>query len=157
MKETKLDCPRELRATMRNRWNCMKQRCLNPNNTSYKAYGARGIKIHADFLDFPTYVKYVMSLPGVSANKEIDRIDNNGNYEPGNLRWVDRLAQSRNRKANRYIEWEGKMYMLCDIVRGGIIANGSYHRYRNMGMPDKDIIEKYGKPDKMVGVKDVKI
>lgn len=92
-----------------------RQRCTNPNHPSYPAYGGRGIEFRFESLD--AYVNYVMELPGVDPKLEVDRIDNDGHYEPGNLRWTSRKAQSSNRQNNRWIEWDGKQMILTDFVK----------------------------------------
>ena len=81
------------------RWFGQRSRCNNPNNKRYKSYGGRGIKFSKEFDDFSVWLKYVESLP--NAYKEeytIDRINNDGDYKRGNLRWVPRIVQAQNRK-----------------------------------------------------------
>lgn len=69
-------------------------RCRNPNNPAYKDYGGRGIQ----FL-FPTFESYLTELGRrPSEGMTVDRIDNNGNYEPGNVRWVTPFQQVHNRR-----------------------------------------------------------
>ena len=102
-------------------WNGMKQRCYNPNSGEYKRYGARGIKIYQPWLDDPReFVLYCENELGWTLelkkqNYTIDRIDSNGNYEPGNIRFSDKKTQSTNRKVGnqgkrRKIEYQGKIY-----------------------------------------------
>lgn len=75
----------------------MKQRCLNPNNPSYRYYGARGIKICDRWLESYNNFENDMGLPS-ELSLELDRIDNNGNYEPSNCRWVTKEINLKNRR-----------------------------------------------------------
>ena len=83
-------------------WLSEKSRCLNPNATGYKNWGGRGIKFSDEFLDINVWMKYVKSLPNYENrekdNLTLDRINNDGNYEKGNLRWVNKKAQNKNRR-----------------------------------------------------------
>lgn len=66
------------------------QRCTREDLATWERYGGRGIKVHQAWLvDISEFVKYLLTLPNNNDQAfEIDRIDNNGNYEPGNLRFV---------------------------------------------------------------------
>lgn len=75
-------------------WTDMKTRCGNPNDKGFVNYGARGIQ--CKFKTFEEFFEDVGRRP--SKNHSIDRIENNGHYEPGNVRWVRRAAQNRNRR-----------------------------------------------------------
>ncbi len=75
-------------------------RCTNPLNKNYKDYGGRGISVCAEWLaDEHNFTRYLLGLPGCEdRNLVLDRIDNNGNYEPGNLRFTTCLESARNRR-----------------------------------------------------------
>lgn len=78
-----------------NSWCSLKSRCINPKNGSYHNYGGRGIKVYTPWIkSFMAFYNYIGKKPSV--NHSIDRIDVNGNYEPGNVRWADNTTQSRN-------------------------------------------------------------
>ena len=80
-----------------NAWIEMKRRCLNPNATSYPWYGARGIKVCDKWLNDPVaFIEYIGKAPG--REYSIDRINNNGDYEPGNVRWATKSQQAKNRR-----------------------------------------------------------
>lgn len=93
-------------------WLSIKRRCYGSREISYKNYGGRGIKMHESWVnDFLAFNAYVTQLPNYGIKGySLDRIDNNGDYEPGNVRWVDRLAQSNNTRLNRYIEFHGEIH-----------------------------------------------
>jgi hypothetical protein len=73
----------------------MLQRCRNPNNRAYSWYGARGIDVECSFEEF--FADMGHPLPGMS----IDRINNDGNYKRGNLRWATASEQVRNRRPRK--------------------------------------------------------
>lgn len=82
-----------------NTWTGIKQRCLNHKNLRYHDYGGRGITICEEWRNsFTSFLSYVGTKP--SSNHSIDRINPNGNYEPGNVRWATRSEQQLNRRIN---------------------------------------------------------
>lgn len=79
-------------------WRGMKDRCLNPNSCSYKWYGKRGISICGEWKDDYLIFKNWALKNGHKKHLTIDRIDNNGNYEPLNCQWI--TGSENTRKAN---------------------------------------------------------
>lgn len=94
-------------------WQGIKARCLNESNKDYRRYGPLGMDAGwAD--DFMAFYDHVGGQP--SADMQIDRIDTNVGYFPGNVRWVSVLDQARN-KTNCYVWFiDGKMYETCQEV-----------------------------------------
>lgn len=94
-------------------WNTyygMKKRCYDKNDKRYDDYGGRGIKVCDEWLSsFENFVNWAINN-GFENSKDIslDRIDNNSNYSPKNCRWANAKTQSRNRRSNLKIFFEGK-------------------------------------------------
>jgi hypothetical protein len=95
-------------------WENMKQRCLNPRHIHYDRYGARGIKIAPEWLQFEAFRDAV--LPTWQKGLTLDRIDPGGNYEPGNIEWVSRQRQTRNREMTLKVEVEGVLIPLAEAA-----------------------------------------
>jgi hypothetical protein len=75
-------------------WRGMMRRCYETTNQHYKRYGARGIKVYKPWHEFVNFYRDMGERP---EGKSLDRIDNNGNYEPGNCRWADDFTKNNNR------------------------------------------------------------
>jgi hypothetical protein len=80
-------------------------RCERRHHKSYKNYGARGITVCVQWHDFHTFLADMRERP---LGTTLDRIDNDGNYEPGNCRWAVRLQQDRNRRNNTLLTHQGR-------------------------------------------------
>jgi hypothetical protein len=74
-----------------------RKRCTNPNVKAYKGYGARGIRFL--FTSFEQFFEHIGPRP---AGMSLDRIDNDGNYEPGNVRWATKAEQRANQRKGTY-------------------------------------------------------
>lgn len=92
------------RSTTHNIWWAMQQRCHNPKNNRWVYYGARGIKVCDRWKGTNGYQNFITDV-GLRPDKHysIDRINNDGNYEPGNVKWSTRVEQAKNqRKGNQW-------------------------------------------------------
>lgn len=111
-------------------WVCMKQRCLNPKSRNFKTWGGRGIKIHPEWInDFEKFLSHVGLRP--SPKHSLDRIGNEGNYEPGNVRWALPIVQQNNKRSSKIISHAGKTQSVAQWSRElGIHRNDILRRLK---------------------------
>lgn len=100
-----------------NIWRDMKERCLNPNNVSYKYYGGRGITIYDDWVNNFASFRQWAENNGYNKNLTIDRVDNNGSYTPTNCRWVTMKEQSVNKSNTIKVYLCGTCYTLNELSK----------------------------------------
>ena len=105
-------------------WSGIKTRCYNKNNKDYKNYGARNIKICEEWLNDPkVFIKWALKN-GYKKELSIDRINNNGDYEPNNCKWSTAKEQANNKRDRpnktgiKYIYFENNKYRVRMPVNG---------------------------------------
>lgn len=113
-------------------WQGIKGRCYNPHDTRYERYGGRGIKVCDEWRNsFQAFYDWAMAN-GYDESLSIDRIDNDGNYEPGNCRWANLKEQARNRTSNVKIRIGNSTRTLtewCEIFDVDVkMVNARYQR-----------------------------
>lgn len=118
-------------------WNSMKQRCYDPKDVQFKDYGGRGITVCERWLNSVTDFFADMGEP--PSGKSIDRINNNGNYEPNNCRWATHKEQQRNRRNNVVVTVSGKTGCLVELAEHfNIPINTVIQRKRILGWSWED-------------------
>ena len=114
-------------------WSGIKTRCFDENAPEYKNYGGRGITLHdlwkADFSEFQKWA----AESGYNDTLTIDRIDVNGNYEPGNCRWVTMKEQANNKRTNRLISFNGETHSVSEWEQLKGAPRDSIRRRLNAG------------------------
>lgn len=94
-------------------WSSMKARCCNPRGTQYAYYGGRGIRVCDRWLhSFKNFLSDMGRRP--TPQHSIDRINNDGDYEPGNCRWATRKEQARNQRSNVRLTYNGQTLCLAE-------------------------------------------
>lgn len=95
-------------------WRAMKTRCLNPNHHYYWRYGGRGITICQRWIVFENFFSDMGHRPD---GMTLERINNDGNYEPSNCKWADRKTQSENSINTVWIEFDGQKNSISEWGR----------------------------------------
>lgn len=112
-------------------WVNMRQRCTNEKHPQYADYGGRGISVCREWLK--SWDAFYEDMGDREIGKTLDRIDNNGNYEPGNCRWVSMSIQNRNNRKTHFISFNGKTQPLLDWARElGFTPQGIQRRLNTM-------------------------
>lgn len=106
-------------------WQNMRKRCDSPTCHKYQNYGARGISVCDEWKDFKVFCKWAKQN-GYADGLSLDRIDNNGNYEPSNCRWADMKTQQNNKRTNCWLEKDGEVHTMAEWTR---ILNLSNHKF----------------------------
>lgn len=120
----------------------IKQRCYYKNNKDYKNYGGRGIIVCDEWLkDFKKFYDWAINN-GYQDGLTIDRINNDGNYEPSNCRWITKKAQSRNNRNNRIITYKGETHCLIEWSEILKIPYPTLRSRIQMNLPDNMVLKK---------------
>lgn len=118
-------------------WSSMMARCYDESFDSYHRYGGRGIKVCGRWMDVAKFVEDMGQPP---AGRSLDRIDNNGDYEPGNCRWATRKEQMNNVSYNRIIVFHNERMTVAQAADRFGISYSTLVRRLNAGWtPDEAI------------------
>lgn len=111
-------------------WRTMHERCEDTRHKNFPNYGGRGIKICSTWSTFDNFIRDMGRKPDPKFT--IERNDVNGNYEPGNCRWISRADQGRNMRSSVYVTYQGKKMLLLDVVNElGLSRSVVYGRLKN--------------------------
>ncbi len=123
-----------------NRWCLMRKRCNSSNDRFYKDYGGRGIKVCDEWNNsFQQFYDWAMAN-GYDDSLTIDRIDNDGNYEPSNCRWVTMKVQSNNTRKTRHITYQGKTMTITEWAELTGIARYNICSRLELGWPIGEVL-----------------
>lgn len=110
-------------------WQSMKDRCHNPKARAYRYYGGSGISCHhkwrGSFQSFAAYFRRHFNLVEIPSGLTMDRKNNQGNYEPGNLRLATRLVQANNKRNNRMVTYNSERMTLSQLARKANMKPGT--------------------------------
>ena len=117
----------------------MIDRCSRPSHKFFKHYGGRGISVCERWSKYENFLDDMGRRP--TPKHSIDRIDNNGNYEPSNCRWATSKTQLRNRRANRIIDFNGESFCIAEWAeRTGTSSAVISQRIDNLGWSIEDAL-----------------
>lgn len=138
-------------------WSKMKDRCLNPNARIYKYYGGKGVSMYEDWMDFENFYRWAIEH-GYNDSLSIDRIDVDGNYNPSNCRWADKITQMNNTSRNVRVMYNGETFTVTQLERKLGFKRGTLEqRIFKLGVPF-DLAVKYPAhqlPPKKIWAKEV--
>lgn len=127
-------------------WVQMRNRCRNPNSSSYPRYGGRGIKVCPRWDKFENF--YADVGPRTSPAHTLDRIDNDGDYEPNNVRWSTSIEQGNNKRNSRFVVFRGRRMTVAEATHaaGDIVSvKHSHARLRRGWSIDRAVSEPLGR------------
>jgi hypothetical protein len=115
-------------------WQGMKARCSNPRNGAFKSYGGRGIKVCERWRN--SFAAFLADMgPKPSSAHTLDRINNDGDYEPGNVRWATQAEQARNtRVPAATVNLDGREVRLADVAEASALNYTTLYNRRARGL-----------------------
>lgn len=121
-------------------WQNMKKRCYNENDEAYINYGSRGIKVCDRWLD--SFENFLADMGVMPEGHTIERVDNNGIYEPTNCIWLIRAEQNKNKTTSLWIEYNGETKIQEDWARQYNISSSALNYRLKLGMSFEEAINK---------------
>lgn len=125
-------------------WKLMRRRCSGRSRHHVKYYAARGIKVCARWKAWNTGFECFLADMGRKPTPKhtLDRIDNDGDYEPNNCRWATKIEQVNNTSITRKIEFDDRIMALSELARARGLKPGTLRARINRGWPIEDAIRK---------------
>ena len=124
-------------------WGQMLSRCNNPNHKLFRHYGARGIRVVRRWTTFENFLEDMGRR--TTPKHSLDRVDNNGDYGPGNCRWATSTQQNNNQRKSRgrvptVVTISGREQLLTDWLKEARVSPRTYYRRKAAGMPDAEAL-----------------
>lgn len=118
-------------------WAHIMRRCYNADGEDKALYQDKGIIVCERWHEFENFVTDMGARPD---NHSIDRINSNGNYEPGNCRWATAITQANNRKSNSFVTFKGEKMTMANFARTiGICAQKARYLIKMKGMTTDEV------------------
>lgn len=117
-------------------WAAMIQRCTNPKDRDFSYYGGRGITVCERWRGFSDF--YTDTFPRPKGGT-LERIDNDGPYNPGNFRWATRKEQARNTRRNKTVIYQSREMCISEACELSGICVQTAHSRRRLGWPDDQL------------------
>lgn len=115
-------------------WRSMLARCQTPTHIGYAYYGGRGVKVCERWMDLTNFIADMGHRP---AGKSLDRINPDGDYEPGNCRWASVTEQNRNKRTNRNLTLNGRTQCIAEWARELGVTHGAITWRKKQGWNDE--------------------
>ena len=122
-------------------WCWMRVRCNNKNRQTWHNYGGRGIKVCRRWNKFENFLADMGLAP--DGKQTVERIDNNGNYEPKNCKWASREEQAKNTRRNVYLTYMGKTLIVVDWAKRLGISPYTIYNRKKRGLTDSECLRKH--------------
>lgn len=117
----------------------MINRCENPKNKSFADYGARGVSVCKRWRSsFESFLADMGERP--SPVHSLDRVDNDGDYAPGNCRWSTRSEQNRNRRNTAWLTIDGETLRIEEWAERAGVKRATIYKRRQRGWPDRESV-----------------
>lgn len=126
---------------LRNVWKCMMARCYNKSSIDYGNYGERGITVCKEWHNISEFIKDMNE--SFSEGLQLDRIDNDKGYSRYNCKWSTVAEQSRNRRTNKVVKYDGSDYTLGDFAKEIRTCRVKVSYWLAKGLTPKEIADKF--------------